>query len=193
MNRQGRILAQRSSVCYTPGVGGIRKEKLVFLLSAATLFALVACARGTYLRSEPMSGPVEIAGSFTFILYATDLYDRLKRAAFLDVEGDGYTLAVKAPAFEYEVQEGIEAVEATEKALHVLSSHRDFLRMRVARVLDGEGNTIAYELRPLYKPTDYGLSDVLIIDHWLVDEGRVDVVIDVKPSIRALFTTHQGL
>jgi hypothetical protein len=184
------MLAQRAPFCYNLGVGGIRKEKLVFLLSAAMLFALVACARGTYLRSEPMSGPVEITGSFTFILYSTDLYGGLKRAAFLDVEGDGYTLAVKAPVFEYEVQEGVEGAEATEKALHVLSSHRDFARVRVARVLDQEGNTIAYELRPLYKPTDYGQSDVLIIDHWLLDEGKVEVVIGVKPSIKALFTTR---
>jgi hypothetical protein len=185
------MLAQRSSICYNLGVGGIRKEKLVFLLSAAMLFALVACARGTYLRSEPMSDPVEIAGSFTFILYATDLYGGLKTAAFLDVEGDGYTLAVKAPAFEYGVQESVDAVEATEKALHVLSSHRDFLRVRVARVLDREGNTIAYELRPLYNFTVYGLSDVLIINYWPLDEGKVEVVIDVKPSIKVPFTNEQ--
>jgi hypothetical protein len=110
----------------------------------------------------------------------------------LDVEGDGYTLALKAPAFEYSVQEGVEGVEATEKALHVLSSHREFLRMRVARVLDQEGNTIAYELRPLYKPVAYGLSDVLIINHVLLDEGTVEVVIDLKPSIKGLFQTRRG-
>jgi hypothetical protein len=188
MNRQGRTLARHSSICYNLGVGGIRKERLVFLLSAATLFALVACARGTYLRSEPMSDPAEIDGRFTFILYATDLHGGLKRAAFLDVEGDGYTLAVKAPAFEYGVQEGVEAVDAMEKALHFFRSHRDFVRMRVARVLDQEGNTIAYELRPLYNFMVYGSSNVLIINHRLLDEGKVEVVIDVKPSVQVPFT-----
>jgi hypothetical protein len=173
-------------------MSGAVKKMLLACLVPLLLFALGACARGTHLRSEPMSGPVEIAGSFTFIFYATDLYGGLRTAAFLDVEGDGYTLAVKAPAFEYSVQESVEAVEATEKALRVLSSHRHFLRMRVARVLDQEGNTIAYELRPLYKPAAHGSSDVLIIDHWLVDEGKVEVVIDLKPAIKALFTTRRG-
>jgi hypothetical protein len=41
----------------------------------------------------------------------------------------------------------------------------------VRRVFDAEGTTIAYEIRPLYKPTRYGVSDLLEVQYLLQDDG----------------------
>ena len=48
--------------------------------------------------------------------------------------------------------------------------------------MDRKGKTIGYELRPLYLPLDFGVSDVLDVAYWL-KEGKVKVVIRPLPSV----------
>lgn len=48
--------------------------------------------------------------------------------------------------------------------------------------MDRKGKTIGYELRPLYLPLDFGVSDVLDVTYWL-REGKVKVVIKLLHSV----------
>ena len=56
----------------------------------------------------------------------------------------------------------------------------------VSKIIDDNGNTIGYEVRPLYMFFVFGRSNVLEVDYWLRD-GKVKVTIRIIPSIeRAL-------
>jgi hypothetical protein len=50
----------------------------------------------------------------------------------------------------------------------------------VRRVFDGKGTTIAYELRPLYKPTRYGVPDLLDVQYLLQDDGAVLAYVSLR-------------
>lgn len=42
-----------------------------------------------------------------------------------------------------------------------LSAHPDFWRSQLGKILNKEGNTIGYEVRPLYHPWTFGRADIL--------------------------------
>lgn len=43
--------------------------------------------------------------------------------------------------------------------------------------MDFNDRIIGYEIRPLYKPFVYGMSDMIEVDYWLLKDGKVKVTI----------------
>ena len=142
---------------------------------------LQACAPGNALRTDvPRSG--DIQGTYTLILYGGNYGDDLETVAFLDKEGDRYTLEPYAPDFVFRARKGLTADRALREAGEFVRSHADFHQEQVRGIRGENGEIIGYEIRPLYLPITYGTDDVLDIDYW-AREDRVLVYVKLKPSV----------
>jgi len=128
----------------------------------------------------------EVKGAFTLILYGGRDMNDIEKLAILDLEGDKYTFEPYAPEFDYRIKKSLAEKEALEMAHEFVSSHNAFYRSQLSRIIDDKGNTIGYELRPLYMPFIYGVSDVLDVYYSLKGE-KVRAYIRIIPSVeRAL-------
>jgi len=153
----------------------------VFLVSL--VLTLGSCAGGKQLRTELAQDP-EITGSYTLILFGTRNAYELKTIAFLDKEGDGYELVPYAPEYNYKVIKNLPGTEALNKALDYVKWPRDYRSSQVRKILDDQGSVIGYEVRPLYDPLAYGISNVLVVQYWVQEGGKVKVTITLHPTAR---------
>ncbi|MEW6161820.1 MAG: hypothetical protein AB1606_00635 [Nitrospirota bacterium] len=154
----------------------------IFILIAIHLFIVNnSFAITGHLRTEEIKKE-DIRGVFTLILYGSRDINDIETVAILDLEGDQYTLEPYAPKFDYRIKGGLSGKEALDEGHKFISYHNSFYRSRLSRIIDDKGNTIGYELRPLYMPFTFGVSDVLEVDYWLRD-GKVKVTIRILPSI----------
>lgn len=126
--------------------------------------------------------PQEVKGSFTLILYGARYSDDIQTLAILDLEGDGYVFKVFAPDFDYKLKKGVPAKEVLAEAVQFVSFHRSFERSRISRIMDPQGGTIGYEVRPLYRIIDFPYSDVLDV-HYGLAGGEVTVRIRLIPEV----------
>jgi len=134
------------------------------------------------LRTEEAK-PEEMKGSFTLILYGGSYLDDLETIALLDFEGDPYVLEPFAPDFDYRMQKRVPAREAFKEAEKFVNFHPSFWRSQLSGIVDKEGKVIGYEVRPLYRPFAFGISDVLDVNYRLKEKGRVKVTIRLIPSL----------
>ena len=157
-------------------------RSLVFsIIAVIASLTLLACAPGKALRTDvPPSGDVQ--GTYTLILYGGNYSDDLETIAFLDKEGDRYTLEPYAPEFVFRIKKGLTADRALKEAGEFIRSHAEFYREQFRSIRDEKGEIIGYELRPLYLPFTFGTDDVLDVDYWLKEE-RVLVFVKLKPSL----------
>jgi hypothetical protein len=157
-------------------------RNLVFSVTAvAASLTLLACAPGKALRTDvPPSGNVQ--GSYTLILYGGNYGNDLETIAFLDKEGDRYTLEPYAPQFVFRTRKGLTADSALREASEFIRSQAEFQREQFRSIKDEKGEIIGYELRPLYLPFTFGTDDVLDVDYWL-KEDRVLIFVKLKPSL----------
>jgi hypothetical protein len=137
-----------------------------YVLFAVLVFTLASCLEGVRLSTPGMESAAGVAGIYRLILYGANHQDDLETVAILDLEGDGYEMAPRAPEFNYALYTGVEARRAFEAAGHFVGSHRHFHGVLMKRVLDPSGTTIGYEVRPLYRPFVFGLADILDVDYF---------------------------
>lgn len=159
------------------------KKAMVFFFFALlfVLFCANAYAASKSLKLK-LVDPSEIKGTYTVILYGDAQYEGLETTAFLDVEGDDYAFEPYAPEFQYKTEKGLQAAEAIKKAEKFVSRHQDFSRFQWAKILNNNGKTIGYELKPLYHPLSYGMSDVTIVTYYQKN-GKIEIKIRLEPSI----------
>ena len=148
------------------------------VLTTVLIFVTVSSA---FAFKRPLitesASPSDVKGVFTLILYGANYSDDLETVAILDKEGDGYTFVPFAPQFNYKVKKGIQAQEALKEAEQFVSFHNAFWKYQLSKILNPEGVTIGFEVRPLYLSFVYGFSDILDIYYWLKADGKVKVVI----------------
>ena len=163
----------------------MRKTILMVVLSLLMLYGL--SAEGKSLTTVE-AGAIDVPGTFTLILYGGGHFRDVESLALLDLEGDLYTFEPYAPDFDFRTIKGLSAKDAIERAESFLSSHYGFRRTVLSRILDSSGKTIGYEVRPLYYPLTFGVSDVLDVDYALRKDGKVRIHIHLKPPVeRQLF------
>jgi hypothetical protein len=121
--------------------------------------------------------PADVSGTFTLILYGANYLDDLETIAILDYEGDEYSFEPFAPEFNYKVKKGVQAQEALKEAEEFVSFHSSFWKSQLSKIINEEGLTIGYEVRPLYRPFIYGFSDILEVYYWLKGNGKVKTII----------------
>ncbi|MBI5057650.1 MAG: hypothetical protein HZB61_13635 [Nitrospirae bacterium] len=153
---------------------------IILIISCVTVF--YACATGRYMGTGPATTE-EIQGTYTLLLHGNRYSDDVENVAVLDKEGDRYTFEIYAPEYDYTVKKGLPAKEALEEAERFVRFNSAFMRSRLSRIVDNEGNTIGYELRPLYHLFEFGQSDVLYINYLLRD-NRVLTIIRQKEYSR---------
>ncbi|MEW6418184.1 MAG: hypothetical protein AB1480_08690 [Nitrospirota bacterium] len=154
------------------------------------LVILVLTTSGSLAFEKPLKtkevNAADIAGVFTLILYGGNHYDDIETIAILDCEGDQFTFEPFAPEFDYRFKKGVSAKEAIEEARKFVSFHNSFWRSQFSRIVDKKGSTIGYEIRPLYLPFVYGVSDVLEVNYWLKEGNRVKVTIRLVTSVERI-------
>jgi hypothetical protein len=143
------------------------------------------------LKTEAAT-PADVSGVFTLILYGAGYLDDLETIAILDYEGDDYHFEPYAPAFDYTVREGVQAQEAMEVAEKFISFHSSFWKSQLSKIINEEGVTIGYELRPLYRPFIYGVSDILDVYYWPKGNGKVKTMINLKNSVEGTALSGGG-
>ncbi len=160
---------------------------LVTLILAAGVFYGIP-AEGKSLTTAGV-GAIDETGTYTLILYGGRHFRDVESLALLDLEGDAYTLEPYAPDFDFRVIKNLPAREALERAESFLRIQYAFRRSLLSKILDSNGKTIGYEVRPLYDPLTFGLSDVLDVDYSPRNDGKVRVYIRLKLSVeRQLFS-----
>ncbi len=130
--------------------------------------------------------PQDISGSFTLIKYGGRYADDFETVALLDKEGDGYTLIPFAPDFDFKIKEGLSGEEAFEESRKFVSFHPAFWRLQIRKIISIKGETIGYEIKPLYLPFYFGFSDIIDIYYWLKKEGEIKVMIKLLPAIERM-------
>lgn len=155
---------------------------LIVFVAGWALTSGVASACEKRLKTEAAKAS-DVTGTYTLILFGGTFADDLETFAMLDLEGDQYTLEPYAPEFRYRIKKGVPAKEALEEARKFVSSHNAFWRSELSSILDPEGHTIGYEVRPLYQPFVHGVSDVLDINYWLKKDNKVKVTIRFAPAL----------
>jgi len=159
----------------------------VLLLSFLFSFLLVSCGAGIYLRTEIVP-PDEITGStYTLILYGARYSNDIENVALLVGEGGPYRFEVYAPDFDYRVTKNVPYSDALEEAEKLVRHHYAFMQSQLSRIVGPSGDTIGYELRPLYRPVEFGSADVLDINYFL-EGGKVVARIRLKHDIEKAFS-----
>lgn len=147
-------------------------------------------AIGKSLKTEEVKN-ANITGNFTLILYGGRHSNDIETIAILDIEGDQYVFEIYAPEFDYKIKKHVPAKEALDEAKKFVSFHNSFRRSQLSRIFDNKGNTIGYEVRPLYLQITFGVDDVLDVDYRLKND-KVVVKIRLLPSVeRILFDRNR--
>jgi hypothetical protein len=156
----------------------LTKKELSSVIIAAVLavltFASSSCS-GRYLKTES-AVEQEIAGNYTLILYGGRSVNDLITIAILAKEGTPYAFEVYAPDFEYKAIKGVPAKDAWEMAEKFVSFHHSFWKTQLSKIIDNQGKTIGYEVRPLYYPVIRNQSDILDV-YYKKSDGKVTVYI----------------
>lgn len=149
--------------------------------------SLLGCSN-TLLKNpviiEPLKGS-DIQGTVNLILYGANYANDLETIAILDKTGDGYEFEPFAPDFRYRIKKNIPAIEALKEAEIFVSRHSSFQGIRFSKILDEKGIAIGYEVRPLYFPFTFGVSDVLDVDY-RIKENKVVVTIRLINSVEKM-------
>ena len=170
------------------------KQKVLKLFLPITIFTLcfagIVLPAGSFASEKSLktveASPSEVKGVFTLIFYRGNYSDDLETIALLDLEGDRYTLEPFAPDFDYSVWKGVSAEKALAAAGKFVSFHPAFWRTQLSKILDGKGDVIGFELRPLYMPFIFGVSDILEVNYWPKDDGKIKVTIKLIPSVERI-------
>lgn len=159
-----------------------KRETTLAVLAVLIVLAMQSCMNKHYLRTEKAL-PAEIAGTYTLLLHGNRYGNDVENVAVLDKEGDRYSFEILAPPYDYSIQSGLSAEEALKKAGEHVRSHHAFLDPWLSRIFDREGNIAGYEMRPLYRPLEFGYSDILYVDYRIRD-SKIIVWIRKRHDVR---------
>jgi hypothetical protein len=169
--------------------------KLFLTILILTLPAIISCAgTGRPLYSHPAQGKNLIPGTYTLVLYGGRYTDDFETAAFLDLEGDDYTIKPFSATFQYRMVKGLDVSEALQTADNFMHSVLTaYNRYEIRQISSPDDSIIGYELRPLLLPFVYGESDVLNISYVLQPDKEVTVYIRTKNRFgRTFFFGRDG-
>lgn len=159
-------------------------KKISCILAAVFMIFTISTVSGSFAMGSYEKRPKteeakesDVKGVFTVILYGGKYSEDINTVVILDNEGDGYSFKPYARDYAFEIKESVPAEEALAEANRFLSAHRSYMRTRVSRIMDSDGSTIGYELRPLYHTFSYGFSDVLNVYYGFKNS---DVVVSVS-------------
>lgn len=169
------------------------KMNLKHVRHAVCLFSLLcccSCAHGVRLHVQGVTA-ADMAGAFTTIIYGCNYADDPESVAFLDKEGDRYTVEPYAPAFKYRMIRNVSGKEAFAAAERFLQCSTAFQGYQIREIRAPGGGVIGYEVRPRFYPFVYGADDMLSVDYWLKDD-KVVAMIRLTPWAEHFFYGGSG-
>ncbi|HTZ19049.1 MAG TPA: hypothetical protein VMB78_11495 [Dissulfurispiraceae bacterium] len=163
---------------------------MIYMLFAGALAVCLLCGacalNSSYLRTE-LADKSEIKGTCSVVLYGANYIDDIATVALIIPEGGQYTFDIFAPDFNYRTIKGVPAADAVKMAEKFVVRHPDFQGSQTSRILDVNGRVIGYEVRPLYRSTTFGTSDVMYVDYFLEDTNKVVVHIHLNIDVERKF------
>lgn len=147
-----------------------------FLTFLAIAVLAASCAGGPRVSTSLAKGEPTEGVRYRLILYSS----MELRAAFLDIEGDGYELEPIAPEASYRIHEGLGPGEALEKGRAHISKADGYDGYEVRNIRYGE-TLLGYEMRPMFETFIYGVPDITDISYNLVEGGIVRVWVSRNP------------
>ncbi|MFI5294410.1 MAG: hypothetical protein ACHQ0Y_05225 [Thermodesulfovibrionales bacterium] len=159
---------------------------ILFSLVAAIALAASSCALGNRLDMKTAADS-DLTGSFDLILYGCTYHDDFETVAILAKEDGPYVFEPYAPDFNYRVVKGVPAKDALDQAQKFVDCHTAYHRAQLSRLVDAKGDTLGFEVRPLYHPFVFGVDDALDTDYRIKD-GKVVVKIRLLPSIENMLS-----
>lgn len=158
------------------------KHMLVFGICLVLALIMQACMAGTQLR--PMTAdPAEVNATYTLVLYGCRSSDDVENMAFLVDEKSGYAFDVYAVDGMYKVKRGLSGPQALEEGtLFINCSAHTVWNTVLRKISDPTGKTFGYELKPLYRPWEFGIPEVL--QSWYSLQGStVTLHMQLDPSV----------
>ncbi len=163
---------------------------IYFTLLALLALSLGSCALGNRLEMKNASDS-DLTGNVDLILYGCTFHDDLETLAILVKENSPFGFEPYAPDFKYRVIKGFPAKDALKEAEKFVNCHNAFHRAQLSRLSDAKGDTLGFEVRPLYLPFVFGVDDALYADYRIID-GKVVVKIRLLPSIERMLSDGGG-
>jgi hypothetical protein len=162
----------------------MKLKNVLFFLFVLPALSCIACTPGIRLNTQA-SQDSQVTGTYTVLFYGCNYLDDLETVAFLDKEGDKYSFEPYAPDFNYRVKQGLDANDALAEAGRFVGCNTSFSRSQLSRIIAPDGDTLGFEVRPLYHSFTYGVNDVLNIDYRLRGDNVV-ITIRLAPSIEKM-------
>jgi hypothetical protein len=159
-------------------------KNALFILFLIYALSCLSCTPGIRLNTQGAQDS-QVSGTYTVIFYGCNFLDDIETIAFLDKEGDQYTFEPFAPDFRYRVQKGVDAKDAVAEAVRFVGCNPSFSRAQLSRIIAPDGDTLGYELRPLYHSFTYGVDDVLYTDY-RVEGDKVVMTIRLVPLVEKM-------
>ncbi len=158
------------------------KHMLVFGICLVLALAMQACMAGTQLRPKA-ADPAEVNATYTLILYGCRSSGDIENMAVLADEKSGYAFDVYALDNMYQIKKGLPGPQALEEANTFINCSAHTVWNTVLRQIpDHAGKTIGYELKPLYRPWEFGIPEVL--QSWYSLQGNtVTLHMQLDPSV----------
>ncbi len=150
---------------------------------------VAACTSGRYLKTEEIA-LLAPDGQANLLLYGCRYPDDIENIAILDWEDDPFTIEIHAPDFSYEVLHGLRSDEAFQQAEHFIECSFFYERRQINRIVGPGGQTVGFEVRPLYSAIRFGIRNVLIVNY-VLKGNRIIAYIKLDPSVES-FVNDQG-
>ena len=158
-------------------------SKLAVLL--LVIDCLSSCMTGVELRARPADRRL-ISGTYTLYLYGCHYPDQADNVAILVDENGKFPIEIFDLDTSYIVKKGVPAQQALAEAdAFVRCSTHGIWQIWVARIPETGIGAIGYEVRPLYQPHEFGVSDIMTIRYRLID-GKVRVYINKAPELERM-------
>lgn len=160
--------------------------KMVLFLVLLPVMFVTSCSGGKYLRTEPYTAE-SIDGLFDITFYYNQDYDGLKQVVILDVVDDDFEIVVNEPEYYVQTVKDVTGDDAVVNAIKFVQDHPNYINYKIIKIVGQGGDTIGYEVRPLYAPAMYGIGDVMDSSYTMEDDGTIRATISLKDQIKAIF------
>ena len=152
------------------------------------LFLTPVQASGRDLATRAAS-PSDITGTYTLLLYGCHYPEDIKDLAILVDANSRYTVEIYDLPTSYKTKKDVAGPEALrESEKFVRCSFRRVTGTRIRRIVDEQGGTVGFEVRPLFFPLEFGQQDVMLVNYEVRD-GSVRAYVrlddDVKRAIES--------
>lgn len=158
----------------------------------SVLFPLIlASCYGKHLYTREVAAlPSGLSGTFSVLEFGCRHPDDIFNIAILDADNDPHKFEIYAPDFEFKTKNFLPADEAFKQAEDFIRCSFHFQQEQVSEIINSTGKIMGYEVRPLYSPLRFGMSDVMIVNYSKKD-GIVRVYLRLDPRVEAIINNDR--